>query len=51
MNLTKITAAFAALVTWVRDGMLKKQNKVLVKTSDPTAAEGVDGDICVIVDG
>lgn len=51
MNLVKLTGAFSALVDWVKDGLTKKQNKVLVKISDPTPAEGVDGDICVIVDG
>lgn len=51
MNLVKLTASFTALATWVRTGLGKKQNKVIVKTTDPLPTEGVDGDICIVVDG
>lgn len=51
MDMTKVNTALTKFRNWVMVGLGKKQNNVLVKTSDPTPAEGVDGDICVIVDG
>lgn len=50
MDLTKILTSFTAFAQWVKDGLAKKQSKAIVKTVAPTAAEGTDGDICVVVD-
>lgn len=46
MDLTKLITAFTNLINLIKG----KQNKVIVKTSDPTSAEGSNGDICVVVD-
>lgn len=51
MDMTKVFKALTDLTVWVKTGLTKKQNKVLVKTTDPLPSEGVDGDICVVVDG
>lgn len=51
MNLDKLNTALAKLTDWVKAGLNTKQNKVIVKISDPVNSEGKDGDICIIVDG
>lgn len=51
LDMTKLNTALAKLTKWITDGLAKKQNNVLVKTSDPLPAEGKDGDVCIVVDG
>lgn len=51
LDLVKINASLTKLTTWIKDGLAKKQNNELVKTSDPLPAEGKDGDVCIVVDG
>lgn len=63
MNITALNTAFKNLTDWVRTSVSKKanttdvttalnlkQNNVIVKTADPVPADGVNGDICVVVD-